>query len=156
MSVVRFSKPENKLAKLVFAPGGKTIEAAVEDAEIELGTLSGACLADIDERLAHLVAACEEGRDAWPPEAVERFYADAREIVAVSNVADLPAVGAVAHSLCLLLDGFGGAGRWSREGFRVHVSALQLFRARGGRTDDAVGEAVLASLRDLVERQAGG
>ena len=149
MSMVRYIAYENKLAKMISKPGGKTVDEAVSDAEANLASISDACLADIDRLIGVLTAAVASGK----PEDDQILYVASREIAGLAAICSLPRLGEAAHSLCVLIDNSEAVGRPHREAVTVHVSTLQLMRglAQG---NDPMQIQLARSLQDMVRRLA--
>jgi hypothetical protein len=152
MSTVRYLAYENKLAKLIKAPGGKTVEAAVEDAETGLRAIAAACLIDIDRMIEILND--RAGDLVKPAGKDDPLYTSAREIAGLAAICRRPALGQAAHSLCVLIDLSEADGRWHREAVMVHISTIQLLRGMQEGGEDAIHSQLVASLQDMVTRLA--
>jgi hypothetical protein len=151
MSVVRYFKPENRLAKIIVAPGGKSVEAAVEDAKAGLLQISDACLEQIDEALARTYRLCERA----PTQAeIAELYTSVRDIAGLAQIGGLPDLGVAALSFCALLDHAQNGGRLTRAHIEVHLNVLRILRH-----PEAIPEAdrskVLENLDVMVEKLAG-
>ncbi len=152
MSVVRYIAHQNRLAKLINAPGGKTVDAAIEDAEAGLLAIADACLADIDRLIGELSKRIGEIADH--PGKDDPLYIAAREIAGLAAICKRPALGDAAHSLCVLLDNSETSGLWRREAVMVHVSTLQLLRGMADEADNPMARQLVDSLNVMVKRLA--
>ena len=146
MGSVRYIAYENKLAKLIRAPGGKTMEAAIEDAEIGLEAIADACLVDIDRLIAILI---ERAADLAKTVAKQDpLYTSAREIAGLAAICKRPRLGEAAHSLCVLIDNSEAAGQLHREAIAVHISTVQLLRGMPADGDERCSFNWLKACRD--------
>jgi hypothetical protein len=141
---------KSRLSELIQKPGGVTFEAAMAGSEAALATKTGPAL----ELVATKVAALEQLAETGPLDAdgIEQAYGLASDIVNVTGCLKLPALFAVAYSLCEILDHFRTSG-YSREAYAVHVQALRLIAAGG---DGPALEHMLAGLKAVKERVTGG
>jgi hypothetical protein len=150
MTLVRYFKPDNRLAKAVTLPGGKLVETAVDDARIELLQVSDACLQEIDAALDHTYRLCET-----PPagDRLPELYTTVRDVAGLAGVCALPDLGAAALSFCALLDHAQNGGRLAPDHVAVHLNVLRILRH-----PDAIPEddrcKVLESLDVMVGRIA--
>ncbi|HTK33819.1 MAG TPA: hypothetical protein VL358_00860 [Caulobacteraceae bacterium] len=150
MSFARFLTYENRLAKIIVAPGGKRASAAVNDAEAGLLAMAGACLVEIDRLIATLTEGA--GTLGRPVGRNDPLYVAAREIAGLGGLCKRPQLGEAAHSLCVLIDHFEAAANWRPEAISVHVSTIQLLRGMPVSEDNAVQQQLVESLRDMVKR----
>lgn len=117
------SFPKQRLARLLRMPGGKSVAAALQDAD--------AALAALDEGLAEIARLLPLTRslaDGEAREARTRIYHEANAMVGVAHVAGLPHLDRAAYGLCELADGLMAQGRWDADAVAVHVQALHLLR----------------------------
>jgi hypothetical protein len=150
---VKFIPYTNRLAKLIRLPGGKRIEEALADADVNLKAIEGPCLTVIDDligRIRALAAPANPGA-----EALDEIYARSNEIVGMGGVFGMPDLSAAAYSLCELVDRTRDHGGPSQDALAVHVDSLRLFRLGQAITDEQ-RRAMLAGLADVVRRAGRG
>ena len=152
MSAVRYIPHESRLAKLIVAPGGKTMDAAIEDAEAGLETVADACLADIDRLIAELTTRLGAKLDQLDQD--ETAYVSAREIAGLAAICKRPYLGEAAHSLCVLIDNARTSRRWRPEAVKVHLATLQLLRGIANEGESPMAGQVINSLHNMVRRLA--
>jgi hypothetical protein len=147
MSVVRYFTPENRLAKIITAPGGKRVETAILDAEEQLGEISGSCLAQIDKTLDRIYR-----WSAQVPvgEALIEFYRDTRDLAGLAAIGGLPDLGTAALSFCALLDHAQSGGRLNVEYLGVYIGVFRILR-HTEQFDEALSANVLDHLATMVE-----
>lgn len=146
MSVVRYHKPEPRLATLMRQPGGLPVAEALDRADANLGELKADFLVEIDARLTRIEA--EAAASEADAAARERLYAEASSLVGAPSVAGLAGLDAALQSLCELVDGLRVGGEWKSEPVAVHIQALRLLRV----VDQAEAAAVLDGLRKVAAR----
>jgi hypothetical protein len=128
VSTVVLQSVKSRLSELIQKPGGVTFEAAMAASEAALAVKAPPALELVKARVAELEQ-LSKGR-ALDAEGIEQAYGLASEIVNVTGCLKLPALFAVAYSLCEILDHFRTT-PFSREAFVVHVQALRLILAGG-------------------------
>jgi len=146
--------PKRQLGALLRTPGGLPLAEAVERATANLGTLAGACVAEIGQsidRAEACIARCPPGFD-------EGFLVDLYGVVSppigVASVCGLGAIDVALHSLCDLVDHLRSTGRWDIEAMQVHVQALKLLLHTESAQNAQQTEAVLSGLRQVSQRYA--
>jgi hypothetical protein len=150
MSQVKRIPWSNRLARLLREPGGITAGHALRKAAENLETIRESSLEALDQRLAQIEALrLEAGRTA-SAEVKDAIYRLSNDIHGIAGVFGLHQLGEAAFSLCELIDRQHEHDRWSPEAVDVHLAAFRIFR----RPDDGVdGEAVLAGLRQITDRE---
>lgn len=146
--------PKRQLGALLRTPGGLPLAEAVERATANLGTLAGACVAEIGQsidRAEECIARCPSAFD-------EGFLIDLYGVVSppigVASVCGLGAIDVALHSLCDLVDHLRSTGRWDIEAMQVHVQALKLLLHTESAQNAQQTEAVLSGLRQVSQRYA--
>jgi hypothetical protein len=129
VSTVVLRTVKSRLSEIIQKPGGVTFEAAMTSSEAVLATKAGPALELVAAKVAELEQLAQ-GR-ALDAERIEQAYGLASEIVNVTGCLKLPALFAVAYSLCEILDHFRTA-PFGREAFLVHLQALRLILSGGG------------------------
>lgn len=151
MSTVVLRTVKSRLSEIIQKPGGVTFEAAMKGSDAVLATKAGPALELVAARIAELEQLAE-GR-ALDAERIEQAYGLASEIVNVTGCLKLPALFAVAYSLCEILDHFRTA-PFSREAFLVHLQALRLILAGGD--EGPAFDAMLDGLKAVKMRVLSG
>jgi len=151
MSVVRRFRPENRLAKLIAAPGGVSIADALQQASVELEAVRDSCMTALDEKLNVLTAL---NAAAVTRERDEQMYLLSNEIFGEGGAFGLEELSAVAHSLCTMLDANADRLPTRPAIIRVHIEAMRALRHPDMAGDKAARAAVLAGLRGLTSRYA--
>jgi hypothetical protein len=152
MSAVKRIRVPNRLAAVVRKPGGKTIAEAVAAAEANLETIRDDCVAAVDAILAAMTELSAVLKAVPTPENQSKLYDLADEMIGVAAIANLPAVGTAAFSVCELVDAFAERQAWNWDAVAVHLNGLKLLRAMGDQIDEAAREQVLDGLRAVVRR----
>jgi chemotaxis protein histidine kinase CheA len=151
VSVVRYFQPPPKLAKLLSAPGGKYISAAIADAADEMSQASARIREEIDRALAQIYA----NADAAPsPELLPHLYRAARDVAGLAGVCGLKDLGEAALSFCGLLDHAQEGGRLTVEHMAIYANVLRILR----QSENASAEeraAVLANLDLMLAKISG-
>lgn len=148
MSTVRRFRPENRLARLLKAPGGISIGQAIDNAAALLENIRESCMGALDRKLD--VLANMAARPAAPTRD-EAMYLLANEIFSESGSFGLSELSAAAYSLCTLLDSTETSPR--RAGtIRVHIESMRALRHPDMAGDQAARAAVLEGLRALTAR----
>jgi hypothetical protein len=153
MSVVITRRPDNRLSKLIWAPGGKTAEKALEDAaaaldEVRAETLDRlrAKLADI-QTLGRTLEASASLRD------IRALYGLSSEVLDIAGVYGMPELGQAAYSLCELLDNLGARKVWNWPAVQVHLDGLLLL-SDPDNVPPAARKSVVDGLRQVCQRVA--
>ncbi len=150
MSKVKRIAWTNRLEKLLREPGGISVGDALRKAAENLESIRETSLSGLDERLHKIEQLRRDAGRKASAEAKEAIYRLANDIHSIAGVFGLAQLGEAAFSLCELIDRQRAHGRWSPEAVDVHLAAFHIFR----RPDDQVdGEAVLAGLRQITERE---
>ena len=150
MSVVRFFKPENRLAKIVTAPGGKYVTAAVEDANEQLLEISGDCLKEVDEALARI----HQSTRAVPTgSALSDLYRSVRDVAGLAAVCGLSDLGDAALSFCALLDRAQDGARLTEAHIEVYLNVFRVLRSPY-LIDEQSRRGLLENLDRMVEKSS--
>ena len=149
MTKARVFKVENRLAKLVGEPGGRTLIDALRSAEARVETVRERCLDSLGPKIERLQALAKSGREGCETDAAG-VYAIANEIFALAGLFDQPMLAEAALSLCeLMANGDEGAPpNWPA--VDVHVDAIRLLRVAG---DDPSLAGVIDQLRKVSGRR---
>jgi hypothetical protein len=145
-------RPNNRLAKLIHVPGGKTVEAIEADVEVRLDALKDTCFASLQGKIQEIVRLA--GAAPRPParEDLDQLYTLSKEVLGLAGVAHLEDAGRAALSFCRLLDGWRGGKAWSAAPFDVHLAALQLLAQMDSDLDETARDHMVQGLNTVVQR----
>lgn len=144
----RVFKIENRLAKVIRLPGGRTMVDALRSATSRIESVRERCVASLDGQLVRLAGFAEQGRSGEAPAALDGLYRTANEIFSIAGTFDLRALSDAAYGLCDLVDGYRGEKPASWSAIDVHIDAMRLL-ASGAPID---GDAVVQGLRLVRQR----
>jgi hypothetical protein len=150
LSLVRFFKPENRLAKIIAEPGGKHVIAAIDDANAQLLDMSEECLKKVDDALARIYAS---GTKAPEGAEITKLYTSVREIAGLAALCDLLDLGSAALSVCVLLDHAQNGARLTDEHVAVSLNVLRILR-HPHLIDDKGRRNLLRNLDVMVEKSS--
>jgi hypothetical protein len=119
-------RPDNRLSKLIWAPGGKTVAQALEDAQSNLEEGRAGCLDALRLKLAEIQALGRRAEQAPKLAIVEELYALSGEVLDMAGVYGMPELGQAAYSLCELLDNLAARKMWNWPAVQVHLNGLLL------------------------------
>ncbi len=152
MSSVTITFPKSRLAKLLRQPGGKSVSAALADAEAALDLLAIPCAEALDVSLGAIDRLLAEFAAAPGAPTANALYLDVKAIIGVATTARLPDMDHAAFSLCELLDWMNNAGKWDVGAVVVHVQALHYLRQPAALAADTSVRAVLMGLKRVREK----
>lgn len=152
MSSARIFAVENQLAKVVKAPGGKTVAEHVRAAEVRVEGVRGASLASLIEKAETMAALAASGRKADAAGALNGIYDLSNAIFGIAGAFGLKALAEACFSLCDVADGFrsGQAANWPA--IDVHVDGIRLLATLGDKAEAAGAETILEGLRSVRAR----
>ena len=148
-------RPEKRLAKLIWLPGGRTVEAIEADVIARLEALQGVCASAIRGKVQEIARVAAGAGRPPKPEDLDRLYALSNEVIGLSGAADLEDLGMAALSFCRLLDGFRSGAAWAAAPYDVHLAALQLLAQPDSTLDEAARAEMVEGLHSVVQRTAG-
>ena len=146
-------RPENRLAKVVFMPGGKTIAQALDDALANLDEIRAESLELLRAKLEEIQALGR--KSAKEPKAADlaTLYALSGEVLDIAGLFGLPELGQAAFSLCDLLDRLKSKKTWNWPAVEVHLHGL-LILADPDKTPPDGRQSVVDGLRQVCQRVA--
>ena len=150
MTVVTRQFRENRLAKLVLAPGGMTQAAAAAAAEANLETIHDECIAEVDRDFDLLKRSAVDPRVGDDVMTQRMIYAHANTIAGIAGCCGLGEMGEAAFSLCELVDRQIASGGWNPLAVSVHVDAMNLLRGGDNELTPEGRKAILAGLRSVA------
>src|ERR1700712_3795701 len=144
-------RPENRLAKQIWTPGGKTIAQALEDAQANLDEVRGDALDVLKAKLEKIQSL--GGRSEKAPSAadLQMLYGLSNDVVEIAGVFGMPELGQAAFSLCALLDGLKMRKSWHWPSVQVHLHGLLILADRNVAPPEAL-QAVVDGLGRVSER----
>jgi len=146
-------RPENRLGKAVFLPGGKTIAQALDDAQANLDELRGESLDLLRAKLDEIQALGAKNQTNPKPDDLEALYALSGEVLDIAGLFGLPELGQAAFSLCELLDRLKSRKAWNWPAVQVHLHGL-LVLADIDKTPPEGRASVVEGLRQVCQRVA--
>ena len=145
-------RQENRLSKLVWVPGGKTIESALNDAEAGVASLVAVYHASIHSKLTELL---EVASQAHPESSqVAGLYQLAVEVADTAGTLTMKELAAGALGLADLLQFCGDNGAWNWPAVQVHARGL-LVLADASAVNEEGRAIVLEGLNKVRERVFG-
>jgi hypothetical protein len=151
-SPARVFKVENQLAKVVKLPGGKTVEQAVQAAEVRVEAVRETCIAALIEKADQLTALAAAGRRGEAAAALNAIYDLGNAIYGIASTFELVTLSHAAFSLCDLADGFRGGEPVNWPAIDVHVDGIRLLVTMGSAIGQAGEESILDGLKRVRAR----
>ena len=148
-------RPEKRLAKLIWLPGGRTVEVIEADVIARLEALRGVCASAIRDKVQEIARLAAGATRPPASDDLNRLYALSNEVIGLSGAAELEDLGMAALSYCRLLDGFRSGVAWSAASYDVHLAALQLLAQQELALDAEARAKVVEGLNSVVQRTAG-
>lgn len=152
--VVTFHVPENKLSKLLKAPGGKPVVEAVADAQQGLAGLQDDCLADLGQMLIEAEAGAAKAGADYDAELVEGLYGRISAAIGVPTACGMEPVDTALISLSDLLDNLQERALWDAEAVAVHLRAIRLMLNVEAARKGVGAQGLLDGLRQVSQRFA--
>ena len=146
-------RPENRLAKVVFMPGGKTIAQALDDAQANLDEIRAEALDLLRAKLEEIQALGRKSAQNPSAADLETLYALSGEVLDIAGLFGLPELGQAAFSLCELLDRLKSRKAWNWPAVQVHLHGL-LILADPDKTPPDGRQSVVDGLRQVCQRVA--
>jgi hypothetical protein len=146
-------RPENRLAKVVWLPGGKTIAQALDDAQANLEEIRAEQLGLLNSKLDELQALGKQSEKSPTLANIEGLYALSSEVIDIAGLFGLPELGHAAFSLCELLDRLKSRKAWNWPAVQVHLHGL-LVLADLDKTPPEGRQDVVEGLRQVCQRVA--
>jgi hypothetical protein len=106
-------RPENRLAKVVFMPGGKTIAQALDDAQASLEDIRAESLGVLRAKLEEIQALGKKSEKDPKAADIQHLYALSGEVLDIAGLFGLPELGQAAFSLCELIDRLKAKKAWN-------------------------------------------
>ena len=151
-AVVRKRAPDNRLAKVLRTPGGRTVRDIDADVGARLGALRASCLDELRDHVAGIEQLGERSARPRSDAELDAVYRQANAVVGLSGVAGMDHVGEACLSLCRLVDGFRNGKPWNPAAFQVHVQSIQLLTHAGADLGPDVARATVDGLAGVVQK----
>jgi hypothetical protein len=119
-------RPDNRLAKMAWAPGGKAITQALEDAETNVEQGRGEFLSVLRGKLEEIQKLGRQAEQQPKSAVVQQLYALSGEVLDLAGVYGMVELGQAAFSLCELLDNLLARKMWNWPAVQVHLNGLLL------------------------------
>jgi hypothetical protein len=146
-------RPENRLGKVVFLPGGKTIADALDEAQSGLDAIRMESLDVLRAKLEEIQSLGKKSENNPSPDDIKALYATSSEVLDIAGLFGLPELGQAAFSLCDLLDRLGSRKTWNWPAVQVHLHGL-LVLADPDKTPPEARASVVDGLRQVCARVA--
>lgn len=148
-------RPENRLAKVIWVPGGKTIAQALDDAQANLDEVQQESLGILRTKLEQIQTLGRKSETAPSEESIQALYNLSSEVLDIAGLFGLPELGHAAFSLCELLDRLKSRKTWNWPAVQVHLHGL-LVLADPDKTPPEGRQSVVDGLRQVCQRVGGG
>ena len=119
-------RPDNRLSKIIWTPGGKTIPQALEDAQGNLEEGRLACLDALRIKLGEIQALGRMAEQGPKLAIVQALYGLSSEVLDMAGVYGMHELGQAAYCLCELLDNLAARKMWNWPAVQVHLNGLLL------------------------------
>jgi hypothetical protein len=146
-------RPENRLSKQLFAPGGKAIDQALHDAATGLEAVRRQSLDELREKLKQIQAVGRSSLAGPESSVVENLHILSGEILEIAEMFGMPQLSQAADGFCELLDRLGDSQAWSWPAVQVHLHGLLVLADPLDASPEA-SRAVVEGLRQVRERMA--
>ena len=144
-------RPENRLGKVVFLPGGKTIAQALDDAQANLDEIRADSLNLLRAKLEEIQAIGRKAQTAPDAADLATLYALSGEVLDIAGLFGLAELGQAALSLCELIDRLKSRKAWNWPAVQVHLHGL-LILADPDKTPPEARQSVVEGLRQVCQR----
>jgi hypothetical protein len=155
MSEARVFKIENRLAKVISLPGGKTASDALRGADMRIASVRDDCLASMGAKAAKLQHLADQARRQTDEAAVAGIYATANEVFSIASAFDMTELAEAAYGLCDLVDDSRARTALNWPAIGVHIDGIRFLSAQAGAEDSPARRAIVAGLREVAARFAG-
>jgi len=154
MSHAKVFNVENRLAKVVKLPGGKTVAEAIKGADERVASVKDDCLASLSAQGARLQRLAEAGKSGDGGAVMIDLYATANEVFSLSAAFGMTELAEAAYSLCDLADPTreGEAINWPA--IDVHIDGVRFLASAAGASDTPIRREIIKGLREVAARYA--
>ena len=131
----RVFKVDNKLAKVVRLPGGRTVAEALGAANKRIAGVKDVCVAAMQARVRTLAGLADSGRNGTAS-VLDQIYASANEILGLAGSFQMTELSQAAYSLCDIADAFRDGAPVSWPAIDVHVDGLRMLCVEACKPED--------------------
>ncbi len=154
MSDVRVFKVENRLAKVMRLPGGRTVAEAIRGADSRVASIRDRCLTTLAAKGVQLQRLSEEAKASLDADALAALYATANDIYSIAGAFGMKEAAEAAYSLCDLVDESPERDAINWPAVKVHVDGVRFLCSEAGAVDSPVRVAIITGLREVAARFA--
>ena len=154
MTDARVFKIENRLAKVVSLPGGKTVAEALRGADARIESVRDDCLASLADKGARLQRLAELAKAGSPEEAIAGIYSVANDVFSIAGAFQMTELAEAAYGLCDLADDSRPAETINWPAIGVHIDGVRLLATVDGSQDPTTRAAIADGLRAVAARFA--
>ena len=152
MSDVRVFKIENRLAKVVKLPGGRTVADALRSADNRVAAIRNDCIASLAAKGAQLQQQAERARSQADPAALAGVYTTANEMFGIASTFAMTELAEAAYGLCDLVDDTRTPATINWGAIDVYVNGVRFLGSEAGQVESAARSAIVAGLREVAAR----
>ena len=152
MSEARVFKIENRLAKVVSLPGGKTVAEALRNADTRIESVRGDCLASLAEKGLRLQNLAEFAKCGSPQVAIAGIYSVANDVFSIASAFQMTELAEAAYGLCDLADDSRSPELISWAAIGVYIDGIRLLATVDGSEDPTTRATIAAGLRAVAAR----
>jgi hypothetical protein len=154
MTDARVFKIENRLAKVISLPGGKTVAEALRAADQRIDSVREDCLKSLSIKGLRLQQLAQLAKSDADDAAFAGLYATANEVFSVASAFDMKELAEAAYGLCDLADDSRPREQINWPAVGVYVDAIRFLGSQSGSEDTAIRRTIVAGLRAVTARFA--
>jgi len=156
MSDVRVFKVENRLAKVIRLPGGKTVAEAVRGADARVASIRDRCLTSLAAKGVQLQQLAEQAKIDSGAASLAELYATANEMFSIAGAFGMTEAAEAAYRLCDLVDDSPERETINWPAIAVHVDGVRFLCSEAGAQDTPTRAAIVEGLRAVAAHCAEG
>jgi hypothetical protein len=156
MSDVRVFKVENRLAKVIRLPGGRTVAEALRGADTRVASIRDRCLVSLAAKGVQLHRLAEQAKSGADPASLSEVYATANEIFSIAGAFGMREAAEAAYSLCDLVDDSSEREAVNWPAVDVHVDGVRFLCSEAGAEHTPIRAAIVEGLRAVAARCGEG
>ena len=152
MSDVRVFTVENRLAKVIRLPGGRTVAEALRGADTRVASIRDRCLTSLAAKGLQLQQLSDQARSDRGPASLTALYATANDIYSIAGAFGMKEAAEAAYSLCDLVDDSPEREAINWPAVQVHVDGVRFLCSTAGAADTPARAAIITGLREVAAR----
>lgn len=152
MSDVKVFKVENRLAKVIRLPGGRTVADALRGADTRVASIRDRCLISLAAKGLQLQRLSEQAKADQDANSLAALYATANDIYSIAGAFGMKEAAEAAYSLCDLLDNSPEREAINWPAVDVHVDGVRFLCSEAGAADTPMRGAIITGLREVAAR----